>query len=188
MPLRLQIQPVRSHLSEEVDFGAASLSAGGPPLNHSDQGSGHRRGCDHDFDVHPQSDYALGFEFDRALRLIVLAAELSIQLRQATPETSVLASTTRRFNRRLGVRAGLRRQARLPRLRGACCAPRRVSRPGGHLRHQLKQLAGAHLRATLMQLAVEFDSLGWRCGHAGMVAPGRAASTPRRRATSPPRK
>ena len=54
----------------------------------------------------------------------------------------------------------------------------------GHLRHRLKQLAVAHLRATRMQtikqLAVELDSLGWRCGHAGMVALRRAASTPRR--------
>ena len=45
----------------------------------------------------------------------------------------------------------------------------------GHLRHRLEQLAVAHLGATLMQtikqLAVELDSLGWRCGHAEMVAP-----------------
>jgi len=46
----------------------------------------------------------------------------------------------------------------------------------GHLRHRLKQLAVPHLGATLVQtieqLAVELDSLGWRCGHAEMVAPG----------------
>lgn len=40
----------------------------------------------------------------------------------------------------------------------------------GHPRHRLKQLAVAHLWATLVQalkqLAVELDSLGWRCGHA----------------------
>lgn len=39
----------------------------------------------------------------------------------------------------------------------------------GHPRHRLKQLAVAHLWATLMQalkqLAVELDCLGWRYGH-----------------------
>lgn len=44
----------------------------------------------------------------------------------------------------------------------------------GHPRHRLEQLAVAHLGATRMQtieqLAVELDSLGWRCGHVEMVA------------------
>lgn len=55
----------------------------------------------------------------------------------------------------------------------------------GHPRHRLKQLAVAHLRATLMQtgkqLAVELDSLGWGCGHIWMVAPRRTQADHKKR-------